>query len=539
MGRGKRNRATRSARRPRSTPFKRTVADFSYLVLEWHQENNRGPEKVSASDPSCYLWQCQDSSCGRVWPASPANRTKAQRPSGCPSCAARKRARTRQLLKALENPLSAHPVADEWHPTKNTVPIEEMAKGSGIEVWWRCRVCGHEWMTTPASRTSRRRPQGCRRCYDDRRGLSQKMAALLRNPLSHHAVSVEWSERNSLAADQVTAACSTKGWWRCEDCGHEWESTPGSRTREFRPAGCPECGKARKAEGRRLAAVRRDPLSRHPVSQEWHPANPFPPDQVAAAQNKPGLWLCSVKECGHVWLAAPSARTKDSPTGCPACAARDAGRRSRRPAEMKRRAALTEIGLEVLVDPQRRLEALEDKGLLRLLGRPRNLAEALRGGALEQGLFTPQELAAYMADLPSLRVEAVLDSRGAWYRPPIARNDRKLTFERDQHQCVICSSLHALEVDHFWPFSRGGAHDIINYWTLCYSCNRAKRSSLPTMAQAEAFKSSRGYLPVPPQAILEDLAPEVLDLVRQYAPAPQPPGSPRAPRPTHTSPPGP
>lgn len=61
-------------------------------------------------------------------------------------------------------------IAAEWHPTKNgNLTPDCITYGSGKKVWWKCKVCGHEWMATIGKRTSGR---GCPSCANDKRRSS-------------------------------------------------------------------------------------------------------------------------------------------------------------------------------------------------------------------------------------------------------------------------------------------------------------------------------------------------------------------------------
>lgn len=53
-------------------------------------------------------------------------------------------------------------------------------------------------------------------------------------------------------------------------------------------------------------------------------------------------------------------------------------------------------------------------------------------------------------------------------------------FRRDEFRCQICgvtaSDGTRLEVDHKDPVAKGGGDEMSNLWTLCFSCNRGKRT---------------------------------------------------------------
>jgi len=45
---------------------------------------------------------------------------------------------------------------------------------------------------------------------------------------------------------------------------------------------------------------------------------------------------------------------------------------------------------------------------------------------------------------------------------------------RDGHRCLRCGAAGPLEIDHVWPWSRGGPTKLSNLQTLCRHCNRWK-----------------------------------------------------------------
>lgn len=62
-------------------------------------------------------------------------------------------------------------------------------------------------------------------------------------------------------------------------------------------------------------------------------------------------------------------------------------------------------------------------------------------------------------------------------RKPISQRTRALVLARDQHKCRMCGRTAEelpLEVDHIFPYDRGGTDDLDNLATLCRDCNRGK-----------------------------------------------------------------
>ena len=46
------------------------------------------------------------------------------------------------------------------------------------------------------------------------------------------------------------------------------------------------------------------------------------------------------------------------------------------------------------------------------------------------------------------------------------------------YKCCICDTGRRLEIDHIYPFSKGGSNDISNLQVLCKTCNLKKRDKL-------------------------------------------------------------
>lgn len=60
----------------------------------------------------------------------------------------------------------------------------------------------------------------------------------------------------------------------------------------------------------------------------------------------------------------------------------------------------------------------------------------------------------------------------------IPASTRKAVLNRDDHCCVRCGQKSDLTIDHIFPFSRGGGHEIENLRLLCKSCNERKSDTL-------------------------------------------------------------
>jgi len=116
------------------------------LAKEWHpvKNGNLTPWDITEKKFKKVWWLC--SRCGYEWEASPLNRSKGV---GCPCCSGRVPKTGVNDLRTLYPEL-----VREWDYSKNTgLQPECFLPGSGKKVWWKCKVCGHEWEATIHSRT--------------------------------------------------------------------------------------------------------------------------------------------------------------------------------------------------------------------------------------------------------------------------------------------------------------------------------------------------------------------------------------------------
>jgi hypothetical protein len=114
-------------------------------------------------------------------------------------------------------------LAAQWHPTKNTLTVEQVSLWSPVNVWWICKA-GHEWETRPADRIM---GGGCPFCagYKVLEGFNDFLT-------THPKDAAEWhpTKNGDLTPRDVTATSDKAVWWLGQ-CGHAWEATPGFKSR--------------------------------------------------------------------------------------------------------------------------------------------------------------------------------------------------------------------------------------------------------------------------------------------------------------------
>lgn len=136
---------------------KRGHLDDEKLLLDWDYEKNSGinPSNLPKHSTLKVHWKCHK--CGHEWEAKISNRVNGR---GCPKCAG-------MLLFPGFNDLKTknpHNILEEWDYSKNIgIKPEELHYHSTKKVWWKCKVCGYEYLA-PVQR--RANGSGCRKCAD-------------------------------------------------------------------------------------------------------------------------------------------------------------------------------------------------------------------------------------------------------------------------------------------------------------------------------------------------------------------------------------
>ena len=133
------------------------------LIVEWDSNRNiKNMSEYTYKSGQYAYWIC--SVCGHSWSTKIYNRSNG---SGCPGCANKLsgiRTIKRQLAKNGSLKDSGLYCVDEWDYDKNTIDPSKITTSSNKKVWWKCKVCGHEWKVSPNVRSKGHR---CPRCVEN------------------------------------------------------------------------------------------------------------------------------------------------------------------------------------------------------------------------------------------------------------------------------------------------------------------------------------------------------------------------------------
>ena len=134
------------------------LRDNPLLMAEWNYEKNGdlNPLELTAFSNRKVWWKCEK---GHEWEAKIQNRSNG---TNCPYCSGNK------VLEGFNDLETINPVlAEEWNYLKNgTLLPSSVSPSSNKKVWWKCKICGHEWQAIVGSRN---RGRGCPVCAEEKR----------------------------------------------------------------------------------------------------------------------------------------------------------------------------------------------------------------------------------------------------------------------------------------------------------------------------------------------------------------------------------
>lgn len=210
------------------------------LSAELHPTRNGDldPFTVGQHSKRRLWWRCHE--CGHER-EMPVKLRAGKSAYGCPACGRRRSiaatiARNKKPIAPERSLASRHPeLLAEWHPTRNgDLDPMRVASGSNRKIWWRCAKCGYEWAAAANDRT-RPRPAGCPDC-----ARARHVARLVAIPAHGDSFGArypqlvpEWHPTLNRDLDPfgIKPGSERAVWWRCAECGREWESAPAVRSR--------------------------------------------------------------------------------------------------------------------------------------------------------------------------------------------------------------------------------------------------------------------------------------------------------------------
>ncbi len=218
--------------------------------------------------------------------------------------------------------------AKEWDYEKNKGILPNMfTAGSNEIVWWKCSKCGNSW---PASIHNRGYGKtNCPKCSlakrrkssNDEKNITPKSKEIKNSlEIKYPEIAKEWDfEKNGeLTPHRVSCNSRKIAWWKCLNCGNEYQCQIRNRCRS---SGCPKCSSKNRAIKRNNTLKNKNGslATKYPeIAKEWNYERNegiFPENYTYGSEKKV-WWKCSV--CGYEWEATINNRTNNN-RGCPVC----------------------------------------------------------------------------------------------------------------------------------------------------------------------------------------------------------------------------
>lgn len=266
------------------------------LAEQWHPTLNTdlNLDSIYANSGKKAWWKCPV--CNHEWKAQIASRNANNR--GCPNCAGK-------IVNNSNSLVFLHPlIAQQYHPTKNTEPVENFTTTSHKKVWWLCEK-NHEWEAIIGNRV--RQSNGCPYCS----GRYPTKENNLKTKYPEIAAEFNLFKNYPASPETITPHTPQKFWWKCEK-NHEWQVSANSRVRKNKIQKCPYCAGKKATHDNHLGIT-------HPhLIKQYHPTlNNLTIMQIRHGSPKKVWWLCNQ---GHQWEATISSRTRiGREAGCPEC----------------------------------------------------------------------------------------------------------------------------------------------------------------------------------------------------------------------------
>lgn len=201
------------------------------ILDEWDYKHNGNliPSNVAPKSNKIVYWKCKHN---HIWLARIADRTSGK---NCSVCAGKTVLFGFNDLKTL-NPI----LCEEWNYERNkSLKPEQFTVKSGKEVWWKCSICGYEWLSKISNRSN---GSGCPNCANIESGKRTIRRQLnINGPLSDSKLLCleDWDyQKNIITPSEINISSNKKVWWKCHICGYEWEASPNVRSKGHR---CPQC----------------------------------------------------------------------------------------------------------------------------------------------------------------------------------------------------------------------------------------------------------------------------------------------------------
>lgn len=279
------------------------VSEVPFLMAQWDFEKNLefDPNTITAGSNKRPFWKCKK--CGYSWQASAKSRYTAD--GRCPCCESNK-----AIQPGINDVLTHVPELTKYiDPDKNDFDeILHEGLNSSKRIYLKCPDCGNEWNTEIRSQIKKDSGKyaivgcDCQPGFTTVQSIDRPVRYVSDIP---HLIRFWNIKKNTLDPDKTTATSSKSAWWKCPDCGYEWESPIKERLRTTGKCPCCELNIV-------IIVGINDVFTRFPMLKDTFNFEKNKDVDISSlrlrdAHNK-YWWKCP--DCGHEWYSALASRTR-------------------------------------------------------------------------------------------------------------------------------------------------------------------------------------------------------------------------------------
>jgi hypothetical protein len=271
-----------------------------YNFSLWLSKNNRNweiisPDYIKDFDGRRLRFYCND--CNNIFEMDIDAITYMR--CGCPYCNRRRVSDINSLASSFLD-LSKYFDYEKNYP--NT--MENISVGSSKKVWWKCCVCGNNWLESPGKMTRDKKLKECPFCFGKTPSDRNRLSIL------HPEIMEEWDfdKNKDIVLSSITYGSDKKVWWKCKICGYSYCAKICDRVNKKH--GCASCSGKIITDRNRLSYLFPE------ISGEWDfEKNSKTPSDFSFGSHEEIWWICPI--CGHNYQCRISNRVHHR--GCPSC----------------------------------------------------------------------------------------------------------------------------------------------------------------------------------------------------------------------------
>ena len=210
------------------------ASKYPEIAAMWSSKNKLSASEVTIGTCQKFFFECRN--CGQEFESRIQDvvRSVSSDTTGCPTCAGKRTA------SGINDLASQCPKAAAMWSGKNTFTPSEVAATSSKKAVFVCHDCGQEFEARVRNvvHSVMNGRTGCPVC------AGQKVVPGINDLASKYPeIAAMWSSKNKLSASEVAVKSNRKAFFKCRDCGREFEAVIRSVVNSVNNGftGCYEC----------------------------------------------------------------------------------------------------------------------------------------------------------------------------------------------------------------------------------------------------------------------------------------------------------